>query len=107
MRSVMFGVLLVALLPGAAIAAEVDSTKRIDKRQDNQERRIERGEKSGDLTKKEAKRLENRQDRIESAEKKAAADGKVSKKERASIEKMQDDQSKSIQKQRSDKQEKK
>ena len=97
--------LLIAAVPGLASAAEVDSTKRIDERQDRQEQRIEKGAKSGDLTKKEAKRLEKGQARIDAAEKKAAADGKITKEERARIEKMQDQQAREIREQRTDKQE--
>jgi hypothetical protein len=96
--------LLIAAVPGLASAAEVDSTKRIDERQDRQDQRIEKGAKSGDLTKKEAKRLEKGQARIDAAEKKAAADGKITKEERARIEKMQDQQAREIREQRSDKQ---
>jgi hypothetical protein len=97
--------LLIAAVPGLASAAEVDSTKRIDERQDRQDQRIEKGAKSGDLTKKEAKRLEKGQARIDAAEKKAAADGKITKEERARIEKMQDQQAREIRKQSTDKQE--
>lgn len=63
------------------MAAQTESTRRIDKRQDRQERRIEKGEKSGQLTQKEAAR-----------------------KERARIEKAQDRQSKKIYRERHDKQ---
>ena len=104
----LLSALLVAALPGLAIAAaqeDTDSTKRIDKRQDKQEQRIEKGVKSGDLTKKESKRLEKGQARIDAAEKEAMKDGKITKEERARIEKMQDQQARDIRKQRQDKQE--
>jgi septal ring factor EnvC (AmiA/AmiB activator) len=94
--------LLIAAAPGLASAAEVDSTKRIDKRQDAQEERIKEGRKEGDLTKQERQRLEKGQARVDAAEKKAAADGKVTAKERERLEKMQDHQSKRIEKQRTD-----
>jgi len=99
--------LLIAAVPSLASAAEVDSTKRIDERQDNQEKRINKGVRSGDITKKEAARLEEKQKRIDAAEKKAIADGKVTKKERARVEKMQDHQSEAIANQRKDEQKKK
>jgi hypothetical protein len=101
--SSLLAALLIAAAPALAGAAEVDSTKRVDKRQDNQESRIDRGKKSGDLTKHEYDKLEKGQARIDRAEKKAAADGTVSKKERARLEKMQDNQSKEIKEQRTDK----
>ena len=84
--------------------AQTQSTPRIDQRQENQQRRIEQGEKSGALTKKEAARLEKGQARVQKMENKAAADGKITAKERARIEKAQDRQSRQIYKQKHDKQ---
>jgi hypothetical protein len=88
----------------APALAQTESTKRIDKRQENQERRIEQGQKSGQLTKKEAARLEKGQARVQKMEDKALADGSVTKKERARIEKAQNRQSKKVYRQRHDKQ---
>jgi hypothetical protein len=85
-------------------AAQTDSTRRIDKRQANQERRIEQGEKSGALTQKEAARLEKGQARVDRMESKAAADGKVTARERARIEKAQNRESKKIYREKHDKQ---
>jgi hypothetical protein len=82
--------------------AQTDSTKRIDKRQANQERRIEQGQESGQLTAKEAARLEKGQARVQKIEDKAAADGKVTKKGRARIEYAQDRQSRRIYRQKHD-----
>lgn len=84
--------------------AQTSSTPRIDKRQENQERRIEQGQKSGQLTEKESARLEKGQARVQKMEDKAAADGKVTAKERARIEHAQDRQSRKIYRQRHDKQ---
>ena len=84
--------------------AQTSSTPRIDKRQENQERRIEQGQKSGQLTPKEAARLEKGQARVQKMEDKAAADGKLTKKERAKIEQAQNRQSKKIYRERHDKQ---
>lgn len=84
--------------------AQTSSTARIDQRQANQEKRIEQGVKSGELTGKEAARLEKGQARIQTMENKAVADGKVTKKERAKIEKAQDKQSRRIAKEKHDKQ---
>ena len=96
--------LAIAGLAFSAAAQETKSTKRIDKRQDNQERRIEQGQKSGQLTQKEAARLDKGQDRVQKMEDKAVADGKVTKKERARIEHAQDQQSKKIAREKHDKQ---
>lgn len=85
-------------------AAQTQSTPRIDQRQQNQERRIDQGVKSGQLTGKEAVRLEKGQARVQKMENKATADGKVTAKERRRIEQAQDKQSRRIYKQKHDKQ---
>jgi len=97
---------LFAVLPVMAFAQSPDttSTKRIDKRQEHQEKRIDKGAQSGQLTDKEAKRLEKGQKRVQKMEDKAMADGKMTKKERARIEHAQDQQSKKIHRERHDKQ---
>jgi hypothetical protein len=84
--------------------AQTTSTPRVDQRQANQERRIDQGEKSGALTKKEAARLDKGQARVQKMENKAVADGKVTAKERAKLEKAQDRQSKKIAREKHDKQ---
>ena len=98
--------LVIAALPGfaAAQAPDTKSTPRIDKRQAEQQKRIDEGVKSGQLTDKEAKRLQKGQQRVEKMEDKAMADGKMTKKERARIEHAQDQQSKKIHRERQDKQ---
>ena len=100
----ILAILAIAGLAFSAAAQETKSTPRIDKRQDYQERRIEQGQKSGQLTQKEAARLEKGQARVDKMEKKAGADGKVTKKERARIEHAQDQQSKKIYREKHDKQ---
>ena len=102
---------LVKIVSAAVIAAfalpalaQTQSTPRIDQRQQNQERRIEQGEKSGALNQKEAARLEKGQARVQKMENKATADGKVTKKEARRIEKAQDRQSKKIYREKHDKQ---
>ena len=64
---------VIAAMPPAAIAQTPDttSTPRIDKRQANQEKRIEKGVQSGQLNKKETARLEKGQERVHKAENKA------------------------------------
>ena len=84
--------------------AQTQSTPRIDQRQQNQERRIEQGEKSGALNQKEAARLEKGQAHVQKMENKAIADGKVTKKERARIEHAQNQQSQRIYREKHDKQ---
>ena len=84
--------------------AQTTSTPRIDQRQANQERRIEQGVKSGQLTTKEAARLEKGQARVQKMENKATADGVVTAKERRKIEHAQNQQSRKIYREKHDKQ---
>jgi uncharacterized membrane protein YebE (DUF533 family) len=101
MKTVTVAVLAALSLPAFA---QTTSTPRIDQRQANQERRIQAGEKSGQLTPREAARLEKGQARVQKMEDKAVADGKVTAKERARIEKAQDRESRRIAREKHDKQ---
>jgi len=88
----------------ATIATAASAETRIDRRQDNQERRIDQGARDGTLTRGEARRLERGQDRIDRAEDRAQRDGYVDPYERSRIEHMQDVESRRIQRQRNDRQ---
>lgn len=101
MKTVTFATLLAAAL---AVPAFAQAQDRVDKREANQERRIQQGEKSGALTQKEAARLERDQARIEKKEQKARADGKMTPKERARLEKAQNRESRKIYREKHDKQ---
>lgn len=70
------------IFAGAALAAE---TPVVDQRQANQERRIEQGKASGELTNREAARLEHAEQRLAKNEEKAKADGVVTRAERAKL----------------------
>ena len=102
----IFRILVFIAIAGLALtaAAQTQSTPRVDKRQANQERRIESGEKSGALNPKEAARLEKGQARVRKMEDKAAADGRLTKKERRRLEHAQDQQSRRIYREKHDKQ---
>jgi len=76
-------------IAASALAGPTD-TPHIDKRQANQEKRIQQGVNSGKLTPEESARLEKQQDRIQKAEEAAKADGKVTARERKKLHKMQD-----------------
>ena len=84
--------------------AQTASTPRIDKRQQNQQQRIDKGVQSGQLTQKEAARLEKGEARVQKMEDKAVADGKVTRKEKKHIEHAQDQQGKKIYREKHDKQ---
>ncbi len=89
------------------IAFAQTATPGIDKRQANQERRIEQGVKSGELTKKEAARLEKREGKLQADKEKAAADGKVTKQERRQLNREASRDSKAIYRQKHDAQKRK
>jgi hypothetical protein len=86
----------------AQAASAPAATPRIDQRQANQEKRIDQGIATGELTKHETKRVEKEQAVINKAEDKAKADGKVTKKERAHLTRMQNKASKDIYRQKHD-----
>ncbi len=104
MKSVkLFAVAALAALALPAVA-QTTSTPRIDQRQANQERRIEQGEKSGELNKREARRLERGQRHVQRMENKAAADGNVSKGEARRINRAQNRESRAIYREKHDRQ---
>lgn len=93
-RSIITAVAIAALvLPELALA---QPTPRIDKRQEKQDARIDKGVEKGQLNQKEAARLEKGQEHVQKMEDKALSDGKVTKREKRRIEHAQDVQSKRI-----------
>jgi acyl-coenzyme A synthetase/AMP-(fatty) acid ligase len=95
---------LAALMLGAVAlpAFAGANTPRVDQRQMNQERRIDQGIASGELTKREAARLDQGQDRIDNLENKAKADGTVTRRERARLHHAQNVESRRIYRQKHD-----
>ncbi|MDB5808869.1 MAG: hypothetical protein JWN94_991 [Betaproteobacteria bacterium] len=96
------GIVLAITLAFAGSAFAQTATPNIDKRQANQERRIDQGVKSGELTTKEANRLEKREAKLQSDKEKAKADGVVTKKERAKLQHEANRDSKAIYRQKHD-----
>lgn len=88
--------LMIAALPAAAFAQATPSTPNIDKRQAEQQKRIDQGVKSGQLTDREAARLNKGQAKVRRMEDKAKADGVVTAQERKRIEHEQNKQGKRI-----------
>lgn len=89
---------LTALALGTPALAET----RIDRRQANQEERIDQGIQSGALTPAEAARLQRGQAHVDQMEDRALADGRLGPRERARIEAAQDVQSRRIFRQKHD-----
>jgi hypothetical protein len=96
------GFAVASLILPVWVAAQ--STPRIDQRQENQEKRIDKGVDSGKLNQKEAARLEKGQKHVQKMEDRAMKDGKVTKQEKRRIEHTQDVQSKKIARETQDKQ---
>ena len=84
------------------VFAQSAATPGIDKRQANQEKRIQQGVDSGALTGKEANRLENREAKIEKDKVAAQADGKVTAAERRKLTREQNHASRAIHREKHD-----
>lgn len=82
------------------------STPRIDQREANQQKRIDQGAASGQLTQKEADKLNKQQAGIQKQEDKAKADGVVTKKERAKLTHRQNKADRAITRNKHDRQKK-
>ncbi|HCX32778.1 MAG TPA: hypothetical protein DHV08_04005 [Rhodocyclaceae bacterium] len=95
---------LLILCAAAAALSQIGSAAAagIDERQANQERRIQQGLASGQLTEREAARL--RSNKVERMQERAQGDGVVTPRERARIQHQQDVQSRRIYKQKHDRQ---
>ncbi len=78
------------------------ATPRIDQREANQDKRIDQGTASGQLTPREQRRLNRGEARIDKAENHAAADGNVTSQERKRIRHMQRAESRDIAQQKHD-----
>jgi redox-sensitive bicupin YhaK (pirin superfamily) len=77
-------------------AAAQDKTPVVKQREINQQKRIEQGVKSGELTRGETARLERQQAKIKTDKLMAKADGKVTPKERAKLQREQNRASRAI-----------
>lgn len=105
LKAVLASLTLVAVTTGAfaqAAAPGSASTPGIDRRQANQEKRIDQGIASGQLNKRETRRLEREQGAINRAEDKAKADGVVTAKERQHLHHAQNRASRDIKRQKHD-----
>ena len=98
--------LLIGVRPLFAYAQAIPATPTIDQRQANQERRIQQGVKSGELTPREAARLDKGQAKVQRMEQKAKSDGVLTAQERKRIAHEQDKQSKRIAREKHDRQRK-
>ena len=95
MKRMLLAVSAMTLLMTGMAYAEAE-TPVIDKRQANQEKRIDKGIASGQLNEREANRLNKQQEHINKMEDKAKSNGVMTKKERARIGAAQDRASRQI-----------
>src|SRR5215475_1399699 len=88
LRLIPYAVLTVGGLIAASGAANAQSMYDINRMQDYQQNRIERGVRDGQITRSEESRLEQGERAIDRAQSRAMADGHVSPWERANIDRM-------------------
>lgn len=86
----------IALIITGFVFVNSASAGRAAKRQINQQKRIHRGVKSGEITKKEFKHLERQQVRLQKSKKRALSDGKLTGREKRKLEHLQDKASRHI-----------
>ena len=101
-KPLVFGAALALASLGAFAQATAPATPRVDGRQAHQEKRIDKGVASGQLTEKEANRLEKQQGHVDKVEEKAKADGTVTKAERRHMNRAQNRSSSNIYHQKHD-----
>lgn len=97
----------IALTAGGVAFAQAPAapaTPNLDKREANQQARIDQGVASGQLTAKETNRLDKREAKLAADEAAAKADGKVTRAERRKLQREANRDSAAIHKQKHDKQ---
>lgn len=94
--------LFIGLAALTAICATSASADEIDRRQAMQERRIQDGVRSGEITRREYRALEAEQARIRQLEARAKADGRVDGREAAEIRRAQNEASRHIRQESTD-----
>lgn len=96
MKINIFGGLLVAALTITSIANAQDRTPVINARQHNQERRINNGVRSGELTHKETRHLRNDERRIQAEKRIAKANGHITPRQRTMLRRQENRTSRAI-----------
>lgn len=86
----------------AGLAMAQTATPNLDKREANQQQRIDQGVASGQLNAKEANRLQQREAKLAAHEAAAKADGTVTNAERRKLQREASRDSKAIRKQKHD-----
>ena len=102
MKRVVSILLSVTFILGLGLCAMAQKTPVVDNREKRQQKRIKRGVKSGELTRKEVVKLEAGQAKTQAMEAKAKSDGKVTRKERANLQRQENRTSRKIYRQKHD-----
>jgi uncharacterized membrane protein YebE (DUF533 family) len=102
MKKLSLAITLALAAAAAAHAQDPLATPRIDQRAAEQQKRIQQGVSSGQLTPHETRRLERQQHRIARTEARAKSDGVVTARERARLTREQDEASHAIHRQKHD-----
>lgn len=103
-RTTLTATALSLLAAGAFAQAASSPMPGADARQARQEARIQKGTQSGQLTTQEAKGLQAQQNHVGRVEQRAEADGTVTKAEKAHVAREQKKASRSIHRQKHDRQ---
>ncbi|GGE96893.1 hypothetical protein [Sphingomonas prati] len=97
--------LILAALGFTTVAAAAPADAQVNRRQDNQQQRIDRGVRSGQITGREADRLQRNQNNIARAEDRMrSSGGRLTNRERARLDNRQDRAGSKIRRQRNDRQ---
>jgi hypothetical protein len=96
MKIKIFGGLLIAALAVTSIAQAQTHTPVITHRQHNQDKRINRGVRSGELTRNEARHLRTDENRISRDKRMAKADGRITRAERTHLRREENRTSRAI-----------
>jgi hypothetical protein len=103
MMKIVLGTGAAAMLLTSALYAGPTDDPRIQQREQNQQKRIDQGVKSGELTPAETGRLEREQAKIKQDEAQMKSDGKLTKRERAKLTREQNKASRDIYKKKHNK----
>ncbi len=96
-KSLSLFIASICVLFGLSVMATAQTkTQGVNKRQKNQQKRIFKGVKNGNITGKEFKKLQKQQIKTQKAKKRAKSDGKVTKRERVRLHKRQNKNSRRI-----------
>lgn len=96
MKIKLLGSALIAMLAITSVAGAQTHTPVINHREHRQERRINQGARSGELTHNEARHLRNRENKIRNDKRIAKADGRVTMKERRHLRREENRTSRAI-----------